>query len=228
MRHSAPRQLDHEDAARQDERTRIARDIHDDLGGNLIAVKMALARLAAHLPAGEPALAGQVQYIDDLVERTIESVHRISLGLRASTLELGLVAALAWQAREFARQTGIAVVTHCPDRLDLAPDHAEALFRISQEALTNVARHAGATRVTLTLQPEGSDLTLSICDNGSGLEPAGRHDPHSLGLRGMAERATGIGGTLVLSPAPGGGTMVLVKIRLAPPPAPAQNKKRND
>ena len=219
-----------DDAARQDERSRIARELHDDLGGNLIAIKMALARLAARVPADQPGLAGQTGYIDDLVDRTIDTVHRISFGLRAAALDLGLAAALAWQAREFTRQTGIAVITHCPDALahEPAPDHASALFHIAQEALTNIAKHAGATQVTLTLHLADRYLTLSICDNGRGIDPAVRTRPDAFGLRGMHERAGALGGVLSLSPAPGGGTMLTVKTRLAPPVAPAQNKKQNE
>ena len=228
MRQPAPRQHAHEDAARAEERTRIARELHDELGGNLIAIKMALARLAARLPPDQPGLADQAQYVDDLVERTIDSVHTISLGLRASTLDLGLVAAIAWQAREFERQTGIHVVTHGPDRLDLAPDHAATLFRIVQEALTNIAKHAGASQATVTLQRDGSELTLTICDNGRGIDPAAHGKPRAFGLRGMRERAGALGGMLALSPAPGGGTMVTVKSRLAPPAALAHNKKQNE
>ncbi|MEM8514887.1 signal transduction histidine kinase [Massilia sp. MP_M2] len=228
MHQPAPFQHALDDAARQDERTRIARELHDDLGGNLIAIKMALARLSARLPADQSGLAGQAQYIDDLVERTIESVERISLGLRAAPLDLGLVAALAWLAREFTRQTGVAVTTHCPDTPAPAPAHADALFHIAQEALTNVAKHARATQVTLTLEREGGELTLSICDNGCGIDPAARTRPHAFGLRGMHERASALGGVLSLSAAPGGGTMLTVKIRLAPPVAPAQNKKQNE
>ena len=227
-------QHDRDAAARQAERTRIARELHDDLGGNLIAIKMALARLSARVPADQPGLAGPAQYIDELVDRTIETVHRISLGLRASALDLGLAAALAWQADEFARQTGIAVITHCPDALtpeltpEPAPEHADALFRIAQEALTNVAKHARATQVTLTLEHACGELTLSVCDNGCGIDPAAPARPHAFGLRGMHERASAIGGALSLSPAPGGGTMLTVKTRLAPPVAPAQNKKQDE
>jgi signal transduction histidine kinase len=97
---------------------------------------------------------------------------------------------------------------------DIDPDHASALFRIFQEALTNIAKHAGATRVTVTLRRQRQHLTLTICDNGRGITPADRLKPHSFGLRGMSERARALGGTLTLSAAPGGGTMVVVKIRL--------------
>jgi len=210
----------HIEHVKEQERTRIAREIHDDLGGNLTAIKMALAMLEARLP-DEAALREKAEYLDSLVDRTIEAVHRISLDLRPSTLDLGIVAALEWQAREFEKQMGIACIFRADSGADGAgiegeidPDHASALFRIFQEALTNIAKHAGATRVTVTLRRQRQHLTLTICDNGRGITPADRLKPQSFGLRGMSERARALGGTLTLSPAPGGGTMVVVKIRL--------------
>jgi two-component system, NarL family, sensor histidine kinase UhpB len=209
----------HIEQVKEQERARIAREIHDDLGGNLTAIKMALAMLAARLP-DDPVLRDKADYLDALVDRTIEAVHRISLDLRPSTLDLGLVAALEWQAREFERQMGIACVFRSADKeIELDPDQAAALFRIVQEALTNIAKHAGATRVTVSLRRQRQHLTLSICDNGRGITPADRLKPQSFGLRGMSERARALGGTLGLSQAPGGGTMVVVKIRLAAPAA---------
>jgi len=207
----------HIEQAKEDERTRIAREIHDDLGGNLTAIKMALAMLSARLPPDQPALREKAEYVDDLVDRTIEAVHRISLDLRPTALDLGIVAALEWQAREFEKQMGIAVIMRCPEKdLALQPDHASALFRIFQEALTNIAKHAGATRVTVALRRQRNQLTLSICDNGRGIAALDRLKPQSFGLRGMSERASALGGTLALSAAPGGGTMVTIKTRLAP------------
>jgi signal transduction histidine kinase len=211
---------DHIEQVKEQERARIAREIHDDLGGNLTAIKMALAMLAARLPDNQPALLEKANYLDDLVDRTIEAVHRISLDLRPTMLDLGIVAALEWQAREFEKQMGIACVFRSADQdIRLDDDHATALFRIFQEALTNIAKHAGATRVTVTLRRQRAHLTLSIGDNGRGIQPADRLKPHSFGLRGMSERAKALGGTLALSAAPGGGTMVTIKIRLATPAA---------
>lgn len=206
----------HIEQVKEQERTRIAREIHDDLGGNLTAIKMALAMLAARLPPAEPGLADKAAYLDDLVDRSIDAVHRISLDLRPSTLDLGIVAALEWQAREFEKQAGIACVFRAADKeIALDPDHASALFRIFQEALTNIAKHAGATRVKVSLRRQRQHLALTICDNGRGMVPADRLKPQSFGLRGMSERAHALGGTLTLSAAPGGGTMVAIKIRLA-------------
>ncbi len=222
---------DHIEQVKEQERARIAREIHDDLGGNLTAIKMALAMLSARLPDDQPGLLEKASYLDDLVDRTIEAVHRISLDLRPSTLDLGIVAALEWQAREFEKQMGIACIFRSAERAldlerELDADHAAALFRIFQEALTNVAKHAGATRVTVTLRRQRQHLTLAICDNGRGIVPADRLKPHSFGLRGMSERARALGGTLTLSPAPGGGTMVTIKIRLTP--ALAHSKARSE
>jgi signal transduction histidine kinase len=210
----------HIEQVKEQERTRIAREIHDDLGGNLTAIKMALAMLASRLPT-EAALTDKAAYLDGLVDRTIDAVHRISLDLRPPTLDLGIVAALEWQALEFEKQAGIACVFRSPNKdIELDPDHAAALFRIFQEALTNIAKHAAATRVTVTLRCERRHLLLSIRDNGRGILPADRLKPQSFGLRGMSERARALGGTLALSAAPGGGTMVAIKIRLATPVSP--------
>ncbi len=207
---------DHIEQVKEQERTRIAREIHDDLGGNLTAIKMALSMLAARLPDDQPQLLEKANYLDDLVDRTIEAVHRISLDLRPTMLDLGIVAALEWQAREFEKQMGIACVFRGPNEdVNLDDDHTAALFRIFQEALTNIAKHAGATRVTVSLRRQRAHLTLSICDNGRGIQAADRLKPHSFGLRGMSERAKALGGTLALSQTPGGGTMVTIKIRLA-------------
>jgi two-component system, NarL family, sensor histidine kinase UhpB len=208
----------HIEQAKEQERMRIAREIHDDLGGNLTAIKMALAMLAARLPAQAPALLDKAAYLDGLVDRTIDAVHRISLDLRPSMLDLGIVAALEWQAHEFERQAGVACMFRCAQNdIELDQDHAVALFRIAQEALTNIAKHARATRVTMRLSRGRRHLSLAICDNGRGIQPADRLKPQSFGLRGMSERALALGGTLALSEAPGGGTMVGIKIRLVPP-----------
>jgi signal transduction histidine kinase len=207
---------DHIEHVKEQERARIAREIHDDLGGNLTAIKMALAVLTSRLP-DDPALAQKARYVDELVDRTIEAVHRISLDLRPPMLDLGIVAALEWQAREFATRVGIPCAFSSSDaEIALAPDLAAALFRIFQEALTNIAKHAAATQVTVDLRRDGGHLALAICDNGRGIAPADRIKPGSFGLRGMSERASALGGTFGLSPGPGGGTMVTVKIWLVP------------
>jgi signal transduction histidine kinase len=145
-------------------------------------------------------------------------VHRISRDLRPSTLDLGIVAALEWQASEFAQRTGIACRTDIIEDIDLDDDQATALFRIFQEALTNIAKHAHATLVIVDLRCTGGHLQLSICDNGRGMEAVDRLKPESFGLRGMDERARALKGSLRLSVPPGGGTMVSILIPLSAPP----------
>jgi signal transduction histidine kinase len=229
VRHSRARLAElsaHTDRVKEQERTRIAREIHDELGGNLTAIKMAVAMLAARLEhsAAEPALREKTDYVDLLVDRTIEAIHRISLDLRPPLLDLGLVAALEWQTKEFDKQTGIHASFSANQRdIGLDTDQATALFRIAQEALTNVAKHAHATRVSVKLVKQRYHVTLKISDNGTGIAHADRSKPASFGLRGMAERARALGGTLTLSHASGGGTVVAIKIKQEIKPDTAQD-----
>ncbi|MES2259162.1 MAG: ATP-binding protein [Pseudomonadota bacterium] len=210
----------HIETVKEQERTRIAREIHDDLGGNLTAIKMALAMLSSRLPPDDAALQEKAAYLDALVDRSIDAVHRISLDLRPSILDFGLVAALEWQVREFGTQAGIECRFSCSDQeIALDADRASALFRIVQEALTNIAKHAQATRVTVRLARTQRHLTLKISDNGRGMAQADRAKPASFGLRGMAERASALGGTLTLTRAPGGGTVVAIRIARAVAPS---------
>ncbi|SHG45202.1 sensor histidine kinase [Massilia sp. CF038] len=208
----------HIEQVKEQERTRIAREIHDDLGGNLTAIKMALMMLTKRLPPDQPQLRERADYVDALVDRTIEAIHRISLDLRPSMLDLGLVAALEWQSREFEKQNGISCTFLSSEKeIELSLDHATALFRIFQEALTNIAKHAHASAVQVGLTRSGQHVTLTIEDNGVGIIQSDRTKPQSFGLRGMNERARALGGTMVLSDGAHGGTRVTIKIRLAAP-----------
>lgn len=219
VRHSRARLAElsaHTDRVKEQERTRIAREIHDELGGNLTAIKMAVAMLAARLEdaAADTALREKTEYVDALVDRTIEAIHRISLDLRPALLDLGLVAALEWQVKEFAKQTGIEACFSANHRdIGLDNDQATALFRIAQEALTNIAKHANASKVTVKLARLRYHVSLKISDNGDGIGQEDRSKPASFGLRGMAERARALGGTLSLGHASGGGTVVAIKIK---------------
>jgi two-component system, NarL family, sensor histidine kinase UhpB len=217
VRHSRARLAEltaHIEKVKEQERTRIAREIHDDLGGNLTAIKMALAMLAARLPPGDPLLHDKAAYVDQLVDRTIDAVHRISLDLRPPLLDLGIVAALEWLCKEFEQQAGLPCAFSANAR-EVALDHdqATALFRIVQEALTNIAKHAGASRVTVKLARTRHQVSLKIADNGGGIWQGDRAKPDSFGIRGMTERARALGGTLTLSHAVGGGTVVAIKIK---------------
>lgn len=206
----------HVETAKEKERTRIAREIHDDLGGNLTAIKMALALMKKRLPPDDSALAERADYVDALVDRTIEAVHRITVDLRPTILDFGIVAAIDWQAREFEKQ--FAIPCHFSSNkkeIDLHSDQATALFRIFQEALTNIGKHANASRVNVRLARDNGSVRLEIVDNGRGIETGDRLKPKSFGIRGMVERAGALGGELIVSPAKDGGTEVALKIPLS-------------
>ncbi|PJC98582.1 two-component sensor histidine kinase [Janthinobacterium sp. BJB1] len=208
----------HIDKVKEHERTRLARELHDDLGGNLTAIKMALAMLVRRLPPDDAQLQEKAEYVDALVDRSIDAVHSISLDLRPSMLDLGLVAALDWQVKEFARQAGIECrFISNRQHIDLELDLATSLFRIAQEALTNIAKHAQATTVTVRLARQRQHISLSIADNGVGMRLSDRAKPQSFGIRGMIERTSALGGTLTLMDGPDGGTVLSIKIRLTTP-----------
>lgn len=207
----------HSEQVKEQERARIARELHDDLGGNLSAIKMALAMLVKRLPGAPAVLAEKAAYLDSLVDRTIDCVHRIARDLRPSTLDLGIVAALEWQASEFEQTTGITCRAEIDEDIALDDDQATALFRIFQEALTNIAKHADATGVVVRLRRDGAQLALTVSDNGRGIAAIDRLKPDSFGLRGMDERVQALKGSLRLSVPPGGGTMVSILIPLCPP-----------
>ena len=198
---------------KEQERARIAREIHDDLGGNLTAIKMALARLTSRLPAGETRLAETAGYVDALVDRTIEAVHRIASDLRPGILDLGIVAALGWQASEFEKQLGIPCTFFTDqEEIDLPSDQATGLFRIFQETLTNISKHAKATRVNVRLSQVSDCISLEIADNGRGIAQADYLKPKSFGIRGMVERATALGGDMTIDAPEQGGCVVSIRI----------------
>ncbi|QAU34376.1 sensor histidine kinase [Janthinobacterium sp. 17J80-10] len=211
----------HVDKVKEEERTRIAREIHDDLGGNLTAIKMALALLVRRLPpdAGKD-LTDKAHYVDTLVDRTLESIHRIAGDLRPGVLDFGIVAAIEWQAREFEKQTGIgcALMLDAGD-IALPAEQSTALFRIFQEALTNISKHAGATLVEVRMAADSDSLLLEVADNGKGISSNDQGKPHSFGIRGMTERAHALGGTLHLQQADQStrGCVVRIRIPLAIP-----------
>jgi len=203
-------------AVREEERTQIARDIHDKLGQTLTGLNMHIAWMAGRLRKEKPALLERTRMMAQLVEFTIQAMSRISTDLRPGVLDdLGIVAALEWQAQDFQSRTGIQCefVYTCGE-LQMAPEHATALFRIFQETLTNVARHAHATAVTARLEEDGDAVTLKVCDNGRGITAQERMNGKALGLLGMQERAQLLGGTVSVEGGLGWGTTVGVMIPL--------------
>jgi signal transduction histidine kinase len=200
-------------SVREEERARMAREIHDELGQALTAIKIELASLVNRLPSDQKqALRGES--IMELIDGTIHTVRRISTELRPGILDdLGLVAAVEWAAEEFQARTGTKCQISLP-RADLAldPERATALFRIFQETLTNVARHAHATEVTVRLAYDRRDVSLEVRDNGKGISEEQLTAANSLGLLGMLERALLLGGELTINGVPGKGTTVRVRI----------------
>lgn len=198
---------------REEERTAMAREIHDELGQSLTAMKMDLAWLAKRLPENQSPLQERAQGMTEMVNDTIKMVRRLVTQLRPAILDdLGLEAALEWQAQEFQTRTGITCNFITKAKVaDLVPERATAIFRICQESLTNVARHAHATNVSIRLWEEQNYLLLEVKDNGRGItnETA---QTRSFGLLGMRERAFLLGGEFQLTSSPDHGTTVLARI----------------
>jgi hypothetical protein len=210
-------------AVREEERTRVAREIHDVLAQELTRIKLDLSwasrRLAKPLDsANQAALHDKLAVMLEAVDTAIASVQRIATELRPVVLDsLGLSAAIEWQAKDFEARTEIESSATVPDGdLGLDRDLSTAIFRILQESLTNVARHAAATKVEISLQPQPGRICLTVRDNGRGIQAAEVNDHRSLGLLGMRERAALLGGECLISGGlPGQGTTVVASFPLA-------------
>ena len=204
-------------SVREEERGRISREVHDELGQSLTAVKMDLAWLARRLPRRNSQMLKKIRSTRQLADSIIQSIRRISTELRPAVLDLGLAAAVEWQVQEFQARSGIQCKVRLLTQEVFAPDVSTALFRILQETLTNVARHSKATRVEVVLQKQRDRLVLLIRDNGRGFDQADPSLSKSLGLLGMRERAAILGGQVNISSAPGKGTTVSAWIPLPSP-----------
>ena len=199
---------------REEERTSIAREIHDELGQALTALKMDVVWLMQRLPEGSKPWLAKTDSMLKLIDNTISAVRRIAAELRPGMLDdLGLVAAIEWQAQEFQGRTGVECQVLLPtDDVALDEEHSTAVFRIFQETLTNIARHANATRVSVKLERTAQEIVLEVQDNGKGLEEAAVFSTRSLGLLGMKERALLLGGGLEVHGSQGKGTTVTLRI----------------
>ena len=217
LRSLATRQQD----IREDERTRIAREIHDSLGQALTALKLQLSAAQEAASRESPALGTRLHETAVMVDDLVKSVRRIATELRPPILDqLGLPAALEWLAHDFSRRTGIRCEpTIVPANDAISTELATAVFRIVQEGLTNISRHAGASHVQIGLGVESQCVTLEISDDGHGITEAATTGPASLGILGMRERAAALGGVLEVAPRTGGGTRVTAWF----PPLPASN-----
>lgn len=212
------------DRVREEERTRIAREVHDELGSLLVALKMdvnwlhkRLGEQGARTPSEADGMRGQMrakcQNMSRLIESAVDNVGRIITDLRPSILDhQGLWAAIEWQANEFAQAAEIALDWRCdiPDSVELSPGAATAVFRIFQEMLSNVGRHADAGAVKISIGQFGGQLALCVEDDGVGASSQALQAPDAYGVMGMHERARQLGGRLAITSTPGAGTRALL------------------
>ena len=207
---------------REDERTRISREIHDELGQALTALKLDVAWVRNRLPRGNGPVTERTDAILARVDETMATVRRIATELRPSILDkMGLAAAIEWQAEEFARRTGMEVtITVALDTVSLNDSRTTPIFRILQEALTNVSRHSTATKVTIECSAGEDGVDLVVADNGLGITPQQLDSSRSLGLIGLRERARAFGGSIEMDGQPGIGTRVVARIPHLPPATP--------
>lgn len=221
----------HLQSVREEERTRIAREIHDELGQSLTALKMDLLWLQGKIheakQRGGETINETIRAMTNLIDATIQTVRRIATELRPGVLDdLGLIAAIEWQTQEFQHRTNILCrfISTVHD-IELDRDRSTAVFRIFQETLTNIARHAQATHVSIRLEVDKTMLTLEIKDDGRGAEIEKIESSKSLGVLGMKERAALFGGSVTITSAPREGTTVIVKIPVSPTP---EEQRLND
>lgn len=204
------------ESAREEERTRIAREIHDELGQSLTGLKMDVSWMEKKLPPGNGHLGEKLQEMIQLIDSTIQTVRRIATELRPGVLDnLGIQAAVEWQAQEFEHHTGIrCAVAFSPDTIVLDDPRSTALFRILQETLTNVARHAAATEVVIRLALELRTVVLEVQDNGKGIAPEELAMLKSFGIIGIRERVSQFGGTVSITGSGAAGTLARIVIPL--------------
>ena len=204
----------HLETLREQQSAMIARELHDELGATLTMLKLGLAIAAEEVASPEPLrtkLAGLLEQAD----AALRVVKRVSSSLRPATLDtLGLIATIRWYVTQFSRNTGIATVLRLPEYVRLSQLGNTAVFRIIQEGLTNVAKHSGASKVTINVRKHDGELIVKLVDNGSGIAESDLQRPDSFGLMGMRERAEHLGGTLSIGRRPDKGTQLMLRIPL--------------
>lgn len=207
----------HVEKVKENERAHIAREVHDDLGATLTAAKIDLAFIRNRLPGNALELAAKTDEMEALLDEAIDATRRISRRLRPLILDHGITAAIEWQAKEFARRSGIRCSYFCAnDEIPLDEDLSNALFRVFQETLTNVARHASASYVDVELGADCNIVTLAVQDDGRGMTPEDMQKVGSYGLRGMRERVDYLGGEISIDSQPKHGTRIEVRVPLHP------------
>ncbi len=215
LSHERLRELsDRNQSAIENERRRIAREIHDELGQQLSLIQLEMSVLWKKLPQKEREIRNKMKSMMKLIDSSIRSVQRISADLRPALLDdLGLGAALEWAVKNFQKRTRIQCKTSIrPTDLALDQERSTVLFRVLQESLTNILRHAKATKVQVSLTKQKNSVALIIRDNGIGISANKISDSHSLGLIGMRERVRPSGGSVTITGIPGKKTEVVVKL----------------
>lgn len=204
----------HIQSIREEERTSIAREIHDELGQMLTALKIQISLLSKKLPTDQTEIKDKFEKLSENIGLSVETVRKITAKLRPGILdELGLIAAIEWQAKEFSATTGIICSLDISvEEVKFNPEKTTAIFRIFQEALTNIARHANALRVKISFTEYKNSNILEITDYGKGITKNQVNNPKSLGILGMKERAMLFGGNLVIKSLMGNGTVVRLEI----------------
>jgi len=202
---------------KEQERLHIAREIHDNIGGNLSAIKIGLSSLIKSLEKQQPMLIEKAKKLEELVDSTFDDTHKITADLRPGVLELGIVAALEWHAKEFENRMGIPVTFKTnEENLELDMDSSIVLFRVCQEANTNTAKYAKASSIKIELMHQADEIVMQISDDGIGIKPEDKLKKHAFGLRGMVERVQAVGGQISIEPGPLIGTKILVRIPYNP------------
>lgn len=211
----------YQERIKEDERKRIAREIHDELGQNLLALRIDVAMLHARTGNSHPKLNKKVHAVLDHIDSTMKAMRAIINNLRPTVLDLGLSAAIEWQVKEFQRRTGIACELLMNDK-DLVVDdsRATALFRILQESLNNVFRHARATTARIEVVRCDGRLAMTVADNGVGIFPGCRRKANSFGLVGIKERVSSLGGDFHIESSEDAGTSLTVSIPIDPESEP--------
>ena len=202
---------------REEERKRIAREVHDELGQILTALRLDVALINLCFGEHNAALLEKTQGMSMLLHQADRSVRNIVSNLRPTALDTGIVAAIRWLCNEFAAHTGYPCALHTIEEyVELGEGRAVAVFRIVQELLTNVARHAGASSVDITLTRHADALRVEVRDNGKGFDPAATSGNKSFGLLGIRERAIALGGDIEIVSAPQQGTIVVIRMPTQP------------
>ncbi len=206
----------HADQIKEEERKRIAREIHDDLGQNLLALRIEADILASRTSKRHPYLHARARHTLNQIDNTIRSVRHIINDLRPNVLDLGLNAAVEWQVAQFRKRSGISceLIEHGGD-IDIDDRCATAFFRVLQESLSNICQHARATQVKVELHQQQGLLQMSITDNGVGLQATSRYKSGSFGLVGIEERINLLGGACTISSVPDGGTNITVSVPIS-------------